>query len=80
MYNHAWNRLRNAYLMQHPLCEDCLSNGIYKMAQECHHILPISAGKDKLDKLSIMLDASNLRALCEDCHHKIHNNNRTKKH
>lgn len=72
LYNSRWEKLRNAYLMDHPLCEMCLRKGITTAAQEVHHIKPISTGIDDLQMMSLAYDYSNLMALCIKCHHKIH--------
>lgn len=74
-----WKKLRNAYLMEHPLCEKCLEDGIIKPTKEIHHIQPISSGENELRMKELALDPTNLMALCEECHHEIHNKNRKKK-
>lgn len=73
LYNTAkWQKLRNAYIMEHPLCEKCLESGITTAAQEVHHITPISRGKDELEMKDLAFNYNNLMALCEECHHKLH--------
>lgn len=74
-----WKKLRNAYLIEHPLCEKCLEDGIIKPTKEIHHIKPISSGENELRMKELALDPSNLMALCEECHHEIHNKTRKKK-
>lgn len=77
IYNsQAWQKLRNAYLMQHPLCEMCLEEDKVVQAKEVHHIKPILTGNDYLEMLSIALNPDNLKSLCVECHHRIHNNNK----
>ena len=71
-----WKALRNAYIMQNPLCECCLEKGITKAASEVHHITPILTGKDDLEMLDIALNPNNLKALCVECHHEEHNKKR----
>ena len=71
-----WKNLRSAYLQQHPLCEVCLQDDKINPAVEVHHIKPISSGKDEWQMRDIAYDSNNLLALCQDCHHKIHNNER----
>lgn len=68
-----WRKLRESYLMQHPLCEMCLKENKVRLAVEVHHITPISTAKDDLEMKDIGFNPSNLMALCEECHHKIHN-------
>ena len=63
-----WRKLRLAHLMQHPLCEQCLIEGKTKLAEEIHHIRPISSG--------IAFDPYNLMSLCVEHHHEIHKNMR----
>jgi 5-methylcytosine-specific restriction protein A len=71
----AYNRYRSVrpvYLMEHPLCEDCLANGITRAASEVHHLTPILKGKDRLEMISLAIDTNNMVALCKDCHYKRH--------
>ena len=67
-----WQKLRNSYLIYHPLCEVCQTNGITKEAQEVHHIKPISTGKDELEMRELTFNPCNLMAVCSDCHHRLH--------
>lgn len=67
-----WKKLRLAYLMQHPLCEDCEKNGIVEPATEVHHVKPISTGTTDLEMKEIAYNPNNLRSLCSKCHHKVH--------
>lgn len=76
--NSIWRNLRNSYLMDHPLCECCLHNGITKPAEEVHHVIYISSGKDENEMKDIAFNKDNLIALCGDCHHKAHNNPKIK--
>ena len=73
-----WKRLRNWYIKQTPLCEECLKNGISTPAEHIHHKIPFMSGKDTEDKWRLLLDPLNLEALCIDCHHKIHEELRVK--
>ena len=68
-----WRNLRRSYLMEHPLCEMCLSEGITTPACEVHHIRHINVGNDELEMMDIAYDSNNLMALCSSCHDKIHN-------
>lgn len=75
LYNsQKWVKLRAAYILEHPLCEDCLENGIIKPVEEVHHIRPILTGKDELEQAYLAYNADNLRSLCKECHHKTHQN------
>lgn len=68
----TWRKLRAAYLMEHPLCEVCLSENITTPASEVHHKTEISNG-DTIDEMKeIGFDYSNLMGLCEYHHNLIH--------
>lgn len=62
-YGGEWRKIRNRYIKAHPLCEECLKQGLYTPAQEVHHILPLSHGGSNA--------AENLMALCKPCHSRI---------
>jgi len=67
-YDAQWNKVRNIYLRQSPLCEDCLSGGIINKGTRdeplvVHHIIPIN-GKDDPNRLLM----TNLMTLCIKCH------------
>ncbi len=63
-YGRAWTRVRNRYMQEHPYCERCLGEGRMTLAEECHHILPVSKGGANVPE--------NLMALCPSCHNKVH--------
>lgn len=63
-YGRAWKRIRDRYVIEHPLCEMCLKEGRLTPTEEVHHILPISQGGTHA--------RSNLMSLCQSCHTKIH--------
>lgn len=74
VYNTSrWRKLREAYLMLHPLCEICEKDGKVNEATEVHHITPISYANDELEMKELGYNPNNLMALCEECHHKLHN-------
>jgi len=62
-YGRAWKKLRARFLLRHPLCEQCRSEGRLTAAEEVHHILPLANGGTN--------DEGNLMALCMSCHSKI---------
>lgn len=68
----TWRNLRKAYLMEHPLCEECLKQGIVKPASDVHHKYEISNGTTPLEMKDIGFDYNNLQALCEECHINKH--------
>ena len=69
----AWRRLRQAYLQEHPLCEQCLKSDKVTAATEVHHVIPISYANDLLKMKDLGFNYNNLMSLCSDCHHQIHN-------
>lgn len=62
-YGRAWKRIRDSYISQHPLCEECEKKGKFTKAEEVHHILPLSRGGTH--------ERTNLMALCKSCHSAI---------
>lgn len=62
-YGRAWKRIRDSYISQHPLCEECEKNGRLTKAEEVHHIIPLARGGTH--------DKRNLMALCTPCHSAI---------
>lgn len=67
-----WIKLREAFFIENPLCQNCLEKGIIKPTEEIHHIIPISKGETLEEMKTIGYDWNNLRALCRDCHKEIH--------
>ena len=62
-YGRAWKRIRDRYIAKEPFCELCKANGRMVLAEEVHHIKPLSAGGDSSEE--------NLLALCKSCHSRI---------
>ena len=56
-----WQKFRNRYRKQHPLCEMCLKSGLTVKAELVDHIIPIKKGGAKLDP-------NNTQSLCRICH------------
>lgn len=68
--NTAWRKLRDTYMHQHPICEECLKQGKITPATDVHHIRsPFQHGEINYN---LLLDYDNLMALCKDCHGNIH--------
>ena len=67
----AWKKLREVYMHQHPLCEECLKKGKVTPAEDVHHIRSPFTGGDI--NYSLLLDDKNLEAVCKKCHQLIHN-------
>lgn len=63
-YGCNWKRIRDRYIAEHPLCEDCLKEGKMTPAIEVHHILPVKNGGTN--------NRENLTSLCKSCHIKRH--------
>ena len=66
-----WRKLREAYLKQHPVCEECLNKGKVTPATSVHHIQ--SPFKNGECNKNLFLDYNNLMAVCHECHAEIHN-------
>ena len=62
-YGKQWKKIRNRYIIAHPLCERCKSGGKLTSAQEVHHVKPLSKGGTH--------DEFNLMSLCTSCHSTI---------
>jgi len=60
-YDAAWQRCRDSYLAQHPLCEQCEREGRTTVANDVDHVVPIRRGGARLDE-------ANLQSLCRSCH------------
>ena len=63
-YGHEWKRIRERYVREHPLCEQCLKEGRFTPVEEVHHIVPLSHGGTNA--------WSNLMSVCKSCHNKLH--------
>ena len=63
-YGRAWKRIRDKYVSDHPLCEQCLKQERLVATEEVHHLLPLSEGGTHA--------RDNLIALCKSCHARIH--------
>lgn len=68
--NRHWRKLRDTYLKEHPICEECLKHGKVTPAEDVHHIKsPFRGGEINYNML---LDYHNLESVCKDCHGEIH--------
>lgn len=66
-----WRKLRETYMKQNPLCEECLKKGKVTPASSVHHIVsPFKGGE--CNKV-LFLDYQNLQSICHTCHSEIHN-------
>lgn len=62
----AWKATREAYLLDHPYCEEHRKQGQFVPAMLVHHIKAVKPYPE------LALDVTNLRALCEACHRAVH--------
>ncbi|MDR1103443.1 MAG: HNH endonuclease [Tannerella sp.] len=67
-----WRSLRRAHLMEHPLCERCLSFGTVTPAEDVHHVVPFMKAGDTLSRRQLAYDPENLQSLCRKCHTELH--------
>lgn len=67
-----WNDIKNAHLMQYPVCEICNK----ELAEDVHHIETFLI--DNSIDLDKAFDPDNLLSVCKTCHGKLHNNKNIK--
>lgn len=67
-----WLRLRREVLTRYPLCQRCYTEGMVTPATEVHHVRPVEEAVGYAERERLMYDATNLQALCHDCHVKTH--------
>ena len=73
IYNsREWKELRLAKLRSQPLCEKCLADGWIRSAHCVHHITPIETAATMEEMRRLAFNPVNLMSLCDECHHKIH--------
>jgi len=71
-YDKHWKRLRLAHLSAHPLCVDCLAQGISTAASDVDHIRKFKKNDGGIDD-ALRLDPANLQSLCHS-HHSMKTN------
>lgn len=70
--NTEWRKLREVYMHEHPLCDECLKKGKVTPATDVHHKKsPFKGGEVNYN---LLLDYDNLESVCKDCHGEIHAN------
>jgi len=67
-----WKKLRNAYIAEFPLCEECMKHGRVTPATEVHHKVEFLKGTTQVEIESLAYDWNNLMALCKECHLEKH--------
>ena len=65
----AWQVLRQYKLNLNPLCECCDLNGLVKVGEMVHHMIPIDTSPGWEHRLDLMF----LQSLCNSCHNTIEN-------
>ncbi|WP_460056404.1 HNH endonuclease [Pseudolactococcus yaeyamensis] len=69
-YGKPWRKIRERYVAQHPLCEQCFDEGCLRPVEHVHHIQELSQGGSN--------DFNNLMSLCKHHHSKEHLTRRNK--
>lgn len=70
--NPKWKKLRDYYILLHPICEECMINGRSVPAEHVHHRVPFSFFNLEEDRWAALLDVDNLECVCAQCHNEIH--------
>lgn len=70
----TWRYIREGKLQSSFFCERCeYLHERFELAEEVHHVVPISTGKTKEEMEDLAFDFDNLMAVCSKCHIEIHN-------
>lgn len=78
-HSKQYKQVRNEYIQEHPLCEECLKEGkITGTHLEIHHKTPILEAPNDNEMMKLCCDKNNLITLCEYHHHLLHNETRGK--
>ena len=73
IYNsREWRELRVEKLRDKPLCQMCEEKQRYVSAHCVHHIMPIETAATMEEMRRLAFNPANLMSLCDECHHKIH--------
>ena len=67
----AWRKMRDTYMKEHPICEECLKVGKVTAAVDIHH--KKSPFRNGEVNYGLLLDYDNLMSVCKECHAAIHN-------
>ena len=74
-----WQDTRNAYYnYAKGLCEECLKQGRYTVGEIVHHKEHITP--ENIENPEITLSFNNLELVCRECHCKLHEFKRERKH
>lgn len=67
----AWRDVREAAMQRDGrLCVDCMKQGLYRPAEEVHHIEELTP--ENINDPNVALNLNNLVSLCRECHQKRH--------
>lgn len=69
--NTQWRKMRDTYMKEHPICEECLKVGKVTAAEDVHH--KRSPFRNGEINWGLLLDYDNLESVCKECHARIHN-------
>jgi len=61
-YNSRWRKASKMFMRSHPLCAECMRQGVATPAQVVDHIIPHKGDA------SLFWDVGNWQALCKSCH------------
>ncbi len=64
-YGYRWQKAREGFLRNHPLCADCARRGITQAADVVDHITPHRGD------MNMFWDRDNWQALCANCHNSF---------
>ena len=70
----VWRDLRDAKLLEQPLCERCLEHDKVRPAETVHHRCVFGSCPTEEEQWYWFLNYDNLVSLCKHCHNEIHNN------
>ena len=71
--NKKWKKLRESFLIYHPLCQMCEEKGVITPTSCVHHInSPFDDGLTDEERIGRLCDPCNLMALCHHCHGLLH--------
>lgn len=61
-YTYKWTKYRKSFLCNNPLCQECLKQNRYTLANVVDHIIPHKGD------MVLFWDTNNHQALCKKCH------------
>lgn len=72
-----WKRMSKAKLMECPLCESCILEGVITPSSQVHHVVSFM-NYEGLKRQEVAYYYGNLIALCINCHSKEHSKKKDK--